>query len=428
MSDNNLQVEEEEIESPTENFVAALQEIKERCRASDIKFQQKEIEGTTYGTISINSGREKRKIIVSSFESAKKILSIEFENFVYISGFEAICSYSRGIIEATIQAVSIPTSLAERRLFGGDAEGESSGREITISPPDADPAKPTIRIGRPSTESRTLLRESSFRRFSIKLENLSIRTNEQAHQVLTKYANSIFFQIEAKSNVSLMLDRERKRNLVAKPLRRRPERIVLDYPRSAYDEAAIALYWYGRSARGMPLLQFLALYQVIEFYYPRFSNLEARRKLSAILKDPAFNSHRDEHIDRLISAISFSRNGAIGDEKSQLRSVINHCVDPNELRAFLEADAERELHTSGRGGGARFHKIPIQNKSVDIRNDTADRIYDIRCRIVHTKNDTRGGTSEMILPFSTDAELLTHDIDLMQYISRSVLIYTSSTL
>jgi hypothetical protein len=38
----------------------------------------------------------------------------------------------------------------------------------------------------------------------------------------------------------------------------------------------------------MPLLQFLAFYQVIEFYFPTYSQAEAHRKLKAILKDPPF--------------------------------------------------------------------------------------------------------------------------------------------
>jgi len=94
----------------------------------------------------------------------------------------------------------------------------------------------------------------------------------------------------------------------------------------------------------MPLLQFLAFYQVVEFYYPRFSNVEARKKLTSILKDPTFRSERDEHVDRLTSAIVVSRSGAIGDERSQLRSVINHCLDPDELRNFLQSDPDRESH------------------------------------------------------------------------------------
>jgi hypothetical protein len=178
----------------------------------------------------------------------------------------------------------------------------------------------------------------------------------------------------------------------------------------------------------MPLLQYLAFYQVVEFYYPRFSNVEARKKLTSILKDPTFRSERDEHVDRLISAIVVSRSGAIGDERSQLRSVINHCLDPDELRSFLQSDPDRESHVSGKNTKTRFHKIPLQNKTLDIRNDVSDRIYDIRCKIVHTKNESGDSDMDMILPFSSEADLITHDIDLIQFIAKSVLVSTSALI
>jgi len=178
----------------------------------------------------------------------------------------------------------------------------------------------------------------------------------------------------------------------------------------------------------MPLLQFLAFYQAIEFYYPRFSQVEARKKLANILKDPTFRSNRDDHVDRLISAITISRSGAIGDERSQLRSVVNHCLDPSDLRTFLESDTDREAHVSGKAAKQRFHKIPLQNKDLDVRNDVADRIYDIRCRIVHTKSDARDSDLELLLPFSAEADLIAHDIDLVQFVAKSVLISACSPL
>jgi hypothetical protein len=45
--------------------------------------------------------------------------------------------------------------------------------------------------------------------------------------------------------------------------RRKPDLTSdFQYPRIEFDEAPISLYWYARSAAGMPLLQFLAFYQL----------------------------------------------------------------------------------------------------------------------------------------------------------------------
>jgi hypothetical protein len=96
----------------------------------------------------------------------------------------------------------------------------------------------------------------------------------------------------------------------------------------------------------MPLLQFLAYYQVIEFYYPRYSRSAARQRLSAILKDPTFRPERDEHVDRLIASVFVTRGGSIGDERSQLRAVINECLSEDDARDFFTADIGRESHFS----------------------------------------------------------------------------------
>jgi hypothetical protein len=56
------------------------------------------------------------------------------------------------------------------------------------------------------------------------------------------------------------------------------------------------------------------------------------------------------------------------------------------------------------------------------------RIYDIRCKIVHTKNEHSDDDLRMILPFSEDAEYLLHDIDLAEFVARSVLVSSSGEL
>jgi hypothetical protein len=171
----------------------------------------------------------------------------------------------------------------------------------------------------------------------------------------------------------------------------------------------------------MPLLQFLAFYQVVEFYFPIYSEAEAQRKLKAILKDPTFRGDRDADIGKLLSAIHVSRSGGFGDERSQLRATLAECVDADALRTFFESDADRREFYTGKGKSHSYHRIPLGSPGTDLRTDVADRIYDIRCKIVHTKNDSRDQL-DLLLPFSKEAEQLSHDIELVQYVAQSVLV------
>src|SRR5262249_41635905 len=101
---------------------------------------------------------------------------------------------------------------------------------------------------------------------------------------------------------------------------------------------------------------------------------------------------------------------------------------PGDLRRFLTESDDRAEFFSNKQKGLTNHKLPIANKEADLRNDVADLIYDIRCKIVHTKGDGYEGDLELLLPFSKEAELLFHDIELLQYIARQVLISASSPL
>ena len=92
----------------------------------------------------------------------------------------------------------------------------------------------------------------------------------------------------------------------------------------------------------MPLLQFLAFYQVVEFYFPVYAEAEAKRKLRAILKDPTFRGDREADIGRLLTGIQGSRTGSPGSELQQLKSTVNECVDHQDLRALLSSDEDRK--------------------------------------------------------------------------------------
>jgi hypothetical protein len=99
------------------------------------------------------------------------------------------------------------------------------------------------------------------------------------------------------------------------------------------------------------------------------------------------------------------------------------CVQTEGLREFLESDPDRkEFYSAKNNKTSPYHKIPLANASADLRVDVAERMYDIRCKIVHMKNDSREGEVELLLPFSKEAEQLFFDIELAQFLAQSALI------
>src|ERR1017187_1659897 len=385
--------------------------------------------------VGFRSGRELHWVHLESPTDIIEFSSITFEGWVFLSGYICICSYQDGVIEAALrtESGSVSMLLLFRRMFGADDIRPNYMADLSPVKIELKSLRndlPDIEISPASEVFRRLAPRLwfGFGRLTLKLTSCKVKTHDDALALLKKVAGSTLFQMDQLSGIPFTLAQQPHRSLVKKALRAAGKlKVELQYPRTEFDEAPLSLYWYGRGASGMPLLQFLAFYQVVEFYFPVYSKAEAQRKLKATLKDPTFRSDRDADIGKLLSTIQISRSGAYGDERSQLRATLIECVDSDGLRAFLESDPDRRDFYRAKGG-SRYHRLPIENPSADLRNDVSERIFDIRCKIVHSKSDARDEDAELLLPFSKEASELFFDIQLAKYLAQKVLITASLPL
>ena len=195
----------------------------------------------------------------------------------------------------------------------------------------------------------------------------------------------------------------------------------LVFPRFSYERNPSSLYWYARSASSMPLLQFLAFYQCIEFFFPQYSRQETIAKIKNVLKNPVFDGTKDSSINAILNVTIEGRRGALLEERKQLGATLKQCVDASALRDFLnETEERKQFYRSG------YKKISDQrivlSDETPMVDQTAERIYDIRCKVVHMKNLEGAEGGDMILPFSEEADLLMDDVELIKFLARRVLI------
>ena len=409
-------------------------ELQDRCKAANIPFEETEglEENDVAARIALQAGREKRWVNCWDHEDFELLLSIPFERYTFLNGLDAVCTYDKGSIEALVRPIGVPSSprVIYSRLFGiplQDMADAAPDLGVTLNSPTTDPVT-TVSLSRPTKELSGLIGVRSAFSLSLKIQREGVNQHDQAEAILKKLSDALFFQIDLLTDVPLSLGRDRNSPRVRPRKKRRDTQLELKYPSAEYDPAPASLYWYARSAVGMPLLQFLAYYQVIEFYYPTYSQAEARRRLKGILKDPTFRGDRDADIGRVLSAIQITRSGAVGDERSQLKATLSECIDPDALRTFLVSDPQRAEFLSSKAKGLTDHKLPLAATNVDLRNDVAERIYEIRCKIVHTKTDARTSDFELLLPFSKEAEQLHFDIELVQYLAQQVLVSASTSI
>ncbi len=203
------------------------------------------------------------------------------------------------------------------------------------------------------------------------------------------------------------------------------ESATISEPKYEYDSEPISLYWYAKESMSMPIFQYLGFYQTIEFYFPIYSSYEAKQKIQGLIKDPRFNPNRDADISKIISTIKVSSGGkSFGNEREQLKATLSACTDNQELLNFLKADEERfNFYADNKGKGIATQKISVKNETSDFVTGVSERVYEIRCRIVHSKASE--GDFDVLLPYSNEAKKLNFDIELIEFISRKVLITSS---
>lgn len=415
-------------------YAQGIVEIKKRCDAAKLVarptkgiFDEDELE------IDFPAGQTTRCLEVIGQDDVNALLSIPFEQFRLIENYNAIVNYSTGTIEASVrQPGGVGLAIIYRKLFEKKVSPGTSAEKLFLEPGDAlvfqwPKQKPTIevRLGKQSAEFASFMTVASWQPppFTLRITGAKISTNTEALVLLEKVANALFFEIDLVLGIPFILEKER-RSIRSRKGTSNVTGKQLTFPSSQHDNRPMSLYWYARLSRGMPLIQFLGFYQVVEFYYPMFSEQDAIQRLKIILKDPRFDAHNDSEVGKILRAIKGSPRG-FGNELSQLQATIRACVDAKELRAFLTDDLDRKTFYESNFKAVAKQPIPIKDPKSELLLETAQRIYEIRCRIVHTKDTAVEIETEPLLPFTKEAEQLYVDIELMEFVAMKVLVAAS---
>jgi hypothetical protein len=104
-------------------------------------------------------------------------------------------------------------------------------------------------------------------------------------------------------------------------------------------------------------------------------------------------------------------------------------LEVSEIVEFIESDKRYLDHFCSKSQVIKgVQKIYLQGTQTDLRDQIADRLYAIRCRVVHTKQDGGGAEVELLLPSSREARSLNPDVQLMRLIAQKVLIAQAQPL
>lgn len=429
-------MDEDELMSLPEPERESYKRIINRCEKAQIKYDLEK----DYGLLMINMpvGRETRSIFISDAGYADQLAKIRFEEYAFIQGYEAIYSYADHSLEAIVRLISPKASefVFSRLLNLPVAQvRKKQPRDLAFQLKSKGRGKDAIVISlsRPS-DNLLLLTQNEIDEeagpfsagLSIKIEGLEIVENQQRAAILEKMANSLFFQMENTIGYSLMLEPYYQEPLIYPGSFLSKKKNAVTFPKYEYDRDPLNLYWYAKSATGMPLLQFLAYYQVLEFYFPTYSRKETGRAVANILKDIEFDPNRDLDVNKVISAVLSKMGRGYADERQQLRATIQACIESEEIHGFIKENPYIKDYFKEDFKKVSSLKVSVDNKDLDLRDQIAERLYDVRCKIVHTKSGESEG--ERIIPFTEEESLLPIDIEIIEFIARKTLMAGSSKL
>ncbi|MBQ3015430.1 MAG: hypothetical protein IJD79_01470 [Clostridia bacterium] len=263
-------------------------------------------------------------------------------------------------------------------------------------------------------------------RITLKIKNISAATEEIARSILEKISNTLFYQMDILYDFPISLcprresriERHRKAMLRGKPdidFRK----LNLEYE---YDKIPMSLYWFAQNNSTSPIFMYFALYQVLEYYYPIYSAIQVKSKVQNIIKDPAFNVNKDADIVRLLTVMKTNKAGDFGDEREQLSTTLRHIVSGDDVLNYIkERDFLNTYYQSKESQKLSNQKLRL-NDNIGIIDDLSERIYDIRCRIVHNKASE---INSKILPMTKNETYLVNDVEILKFLARKAIIANS---
>lgn len=430
-------------EQEREFFLSLLDEIEKRCAIAGIPTERDDTfwDFDVDLTLTFPDGDGKRKLNLSTIAEAQDLLAIKFENVIFLPGYHAAISKET---KSIIGRFGIVRDYDFREiLFGREGSLEEVAKRIGLGQvsdgkiivrQSGKPKSPVITLSNVTPNTKVLFSGTKKDRFEFNISNLTYDGLEEARSLLEDVSNSLFFQIEQETSLAFGIGKVASRAYFDGHPKSIQTEYQLSFPRIDYDRHPMTLYWHALSASEIPLMQFLSFYQAIEFYFQRYTDAVAKKRVSNILKRPNFRIDRSEDIDSIVNAARLNAVRGSSREADQLKNVISECITVDDLLEFAR-DNPKTASFLRSDRTIRAHQVKIntdksseERQSPEILDDVARRIYEIRCRIVHAKGDPEYAQKAPILPYTQEEQALTADISFIKFVAARIIAASAGRL
>ncbi|MFJ3188559.1 hypothetical protein [Streptomyces halstedii] len=224
----------------------------------------------------------------------------------------------------------------------------------------------------------------------------------------------IIFELDIRNGISLILSpRERVRFSFDAP----SETPRIRFPKVKLPREVAALFSFASETLDNPPYVFLSYYQVLENFLPLAHRRDALKVLQRELRDPFFDENKDSTLIKLLNSIDRTKQVS---EEDQLKLLLRDFVRPDKLIEFFGSTEMK--HFESKGPIVGVPEISMHPKSDPLSTQVAKRVYALRNRIVHAKDDPKYGSIPVLLPRSAEAGSLKPDVALARLLATEVLI------
>lgn len=374
------------------------------------------------------AGRSTRPVRIAK-EDYEEILRIRFGGWRSLSKVDGVYHQGDGVIEVALRS-DMPTGLVMRKIArmtgqNSDIREDLQDVELKVTDPRS---SVTLRVGSGSRLASILLGPRRFLRarrpLTVRLESVRFVSTDEAEELMESITDSLTLQTGLLWGVPLSPQRLDMSTPVERQRRRREQGGDLSFPSGRYPHAPIALYRMGKDRRSSPLFRYWAYYQVLEYFFPIHSRSLAVSRLAKAVRSPLFDPYKDEDVVDLLSVID--GDSARLSEQEQLKLTLQSIVSEEALvTTLLKLGLEDVLRKKSEGLSREFVNLTAGSSVIQ---QLSSRIYDVRCRIVHSKSASQRELGPGLLPGTADEELAEVELPILEYLAEQALESVASRL
>jgi hypothetical protein len=255
--------------------------------------------------------------------------------------------------------------------------------------------------------------------YSIKVFLASSAGKERDSLATQDLVDRMLFELEVRNGVALSLSpREPLRLTLSKTRPPSEPGTRIRFPSTRVPREVAALFSFAGEAIDNPPFVFLSYYQVLEYFLPLAARRDGLKAIRRELRDFTFNAGDDASVLRVLNAVERSKSSS---EEEQMKVLVRECVRKDILESHFRDEAIKS-HFSKNGPISGIPAITFNQNSGDLSVQVAKRIYALRNRIVHAKDDPKYSQTPVLLPRSREAGELAPDIKLARLLAEEVVI------